>query len=89
MSAKKSKAKGVEPRLVTRTIELRDKEVIHLGQGTVIGLAVLSGGMQSGKPSIMLRIDLPDGRTVMAETSWRLLRSACDAISARYGSGGD
>ena len=73
--------------------ELREKmergEVIHIGNGGSIGLAVLSGGMTSGKPSIMLRIDLPDGRTVMAETSWRLLRTACDAISARYGSGGD
>ena len=73
--------------------DLREKmargEVIHIGNGGKIAVAVLSGGMQSGKPSIMFRIDLPDGRTVMAETSWRLLRFACDAISARYGSGGD
>lgn len=73
--------------------ELREKmargEVIHLGQGTVIGLAVLPAGMQSGKPSIMFRLDLPDGKTVMAETSWQLLRFACDTISARFGAGGE
>lgn len=32
-------------------------------------VAVLNGGMSSGLPSVALAIPLPDGRTVIAETS--------------------
>lgn len=50
----------------------------------VIGIAVLPGGMQSGKESIAIRIDLPDGRVVIAETSWAAFAAATQAIAARY-----
>jgi hypothetical protein len=60
--------------------------VIHLGAGApAIGVAALPAGMSSGKVSIALRIELPDGRTVIAETSWSLFATAARAISARYG----
>lgn len=60
--------------------------VIHLGaDAPPIGVAVLPAGMASGKASIALRIELPDGRTVIAETSWALFASAARAISGRYG----
>lgn len=60
--------------------------VIHLGNDAPpISVTVLEGGTVSGQPSIMLRLDLPDGRTVLAETSWRLLAAASRAIAARYG----
>lgn len=50
-------------------------EVIHLvGEG--LQLALLPGGMSSGAASVMLRIDLPDGRVVIAETSMALLETA-------------
>lgn len=65
--------------------DLMDKGVIHLGDGTVIGLAVLPAGMTSGCPSVMFRLDLPDGGTVCAEASWRVLAIAAQAIAARYG----
>jgi hypothetical protein len=41
--------------------------------------------MTSGKPSVMLRVPLPDGRTVMVETSYALLGAAMRAARGRYG----
>jgi hypothetical protein len=41
-----------------------------------IGLALLPGGMTSGKASVAFRIALPDGRTVLTETSLALLDQA-------------
>ena len=49
-----------------------------------IGLAVLTNGMQSGKPSVALRIDLPDGKIIVAETSLALFAMAARGIRARY-----
>lgn len=63
--------------------DLLDKDVI-LYQGS-IGVAALPGGMQSGKPSVTLRFDLPDGRVLIAETSMALFLSAARAFRARYG----
>jgi hypothetical protein len=41
-----------------------------------IGLALLPGGMVSGGASVAFRITLPDGRTVLTETSLALLDQA-------------
>lgn len=65
--------------------DLMDRGVVHLGNGTTIGLAVLPGGMTSGRPSVMFRLDLPARQVVLAESSWRLLATAVRAIAARYG----
>lgn len=65
-------------------IDRRD-QIIHLGDGTSIDLAFLEGGMTSGRHSVAIRIDLPDGRPVIAETSWRILALSVQAIAARYG----
>lgn len=65
--------------------DLAGEKIVHLGTGArPIELAVLDAGMQSGKPSVVLRIDLPDGTHVVAETSARLLCTAARAINARY-----
>ena len=65
--------------------ELKDKEIIHLANDApLIQVAVLDGGMTSGLPSVALRLDLPDGRVVVAETSARLFCAAALAILARY-----
>lgn len=50
-----------------------------------IGVTGLHGGMESGLPSVALRIDLPDGRVVIAETSLALFLTAADALKARFG----
>lgn len=60
-------------------------QIIHLADDAVIEVAALPGGMTSGRTSIAFRFDLPDGRTVIAETSWRLLATTVRAIAARYG----
>ena len=61
------------------------KDVVVLDSNTgAIKVAVLAGGMQSGRPSVMLRFELPDGKTVLAETSARLFCTAARAIMAKY-----
>jgi hypothetical protein len=65
--------------------DIRDKEIIHLANGSPpIGVAVLNSGLASGRPSVAIRIDLPDGRTVVAETTARLFCGAARAIMAKY-----
>lgn len=59
------------------------RKVVHTK--TAIGVAALTGGMTSGKPSVAFRIDLPDGTTVIAETSLALFLTAADALKAKYG----
>ena len=59
-------------------------QVIHLREGTTIRLAVLTAGMTSGRPAVGIRLDLPDGRVLVAETSARLLVTAARAIAARF-----
>jgi len=48
-------------------------------------LTALPAGMVSGRLSIGILVELPDGRLCFAETSWRLLYLAAKAIEARYG----
>ena len=50
-----------------------------------IKIVTLDGGMASGKPSVMIRLDLPDGRLVLAETSVALFQMAAAAMTGRYG----
>ncbi len=65
--------------------DLKDKEFIHLGnEAPAIEVAVLSAGMTSGRPSVGIKIELPDGQTVVAETSALLFCTAAKAIMARY-----
>lgn len=66
--------------------DLKDQErrVIHLADETIIKVCALDGGMKSGKPSVCFRIDLPDGRVVLAETSARLFVMAAAAIVSRW-----
>lgn len=67
--------------------DLREKRdsIIHLSNDApplqVLGL---SGGMQSGRPSVALRLDLPCGCVVVAETSMVLFLAAAQALRARY-----
>ena len=62
--------------------EFRDRDFEH---GMADGIAVLPNGTEAGHPAIMLKITKDDGETVFAETTWRLLYTACRAIEARYG----
>lgn len=59
------------------------ERIVHVT--TPLSITGLAGGMGSGKPSVALRIDLPDGRSVVAETSLALLLTAVRGLVARYG----
>ena len=64
--------------------DLKDRrdEVIHVTGP--IGITALPGGMSSGATSVMLRIDLPDGRVVLAESSLALFVAAVRALQGRF-----
>lgn len=45
-------------------------------QTVLTSIAFLEGGMQSGKPSVAVRMTLADGTVVVAETSLALMQAA-------------
>lgn len=60
-------------------------KVHHLGpDAPPIDVAVLASGMTSGRPSVMFRLNLPDGSVVLAETSARLFCIAARAVMAKF-----
>lgn len=61
--------------------ELADKTILHVQSFAIGGLA---GGMASGKPSVSIKFDLPNGQVVFAETSLALMDTAVAAIHARH-----
>jgi hypothetical protein len=61
--------------------DIRNK---RMHDASIVGVAVLNEGMQSGKPSVAFRIDLKDGSVVIAQTSARLFCGAAKAIMTRY-----
>jgi hypothetical protein len=60
--------------------DLADRPFIHLGEGAEIAIGRLPGGMDSGRSSIVFRFELPDGQTVLAETSMRLFLGAAESL---------
>jgi len=50
-----------------------------------MSIGVLEGGMTSGKPSVSMAFELPDGKTVFAETSLALFLTTARAFAAKYG----
>jgi hypothetical protein len=66
--------------------DLLEKEVIYLGnEDPPIGLVSMPGGTTLGKTSVSMRLDLPDGRVVVVETTLAELARAVQAIQAKYG----
>lgn len=65
--------------------DLKGKEIIHLANDAPpVEVAVLDGGLASGRPSVAIRINLPDGTPVIVETSARLFVSAARMISTKF-----
>jgi hypothetical protein len=62
-----------------------DKLLLAMGDAAALQVAALPGGMMSGAPSVSIRIDLPDGRVVLTETSLALFLTAADMLKARHG----
>lgn len=46
------------------------------------GIARLSGGMQSGRDSVSLRLKLPDGTIAIAQTSLAIFHTAAMSLAA-------
>lgn len=57
--------------------DLREKGFI---EGRWTGIARLKNGTVGGNPTVTIRIELPNGRTVLAETTLALLSSAVKAF---------
>lgn len=73
---------GAWPELAT----LSPERVISLmASPPALGLAVLPHGTARGYPAVVLRIDLPDGRVLVTQTTLRLLLTAVRAMVARHG----
>jgi hypothetical protein len=56
-----------------------------VAEASAIEMVGLDRGMVSGDPSVTMRLDLPDGRVTIAQTSLALLLTVTDALKARYG----
>lgn len=59
------------------------RPVYHVADEALPELAYLERGMQSGKPSVALRLNMADGTTVVWETSLDILVAAASAMKAR------
>lgn len=57
-------------------------DLIHLGNGNMIEIAMLKNGTVQGKPSLSIRVDLPDGKVMIAETTLELFVAAARAFEA-------
>jgi hypothetical protein len=62
--------------------DLKERGFEH---GLLVGISALEAGMDTGRPSVMLRAETDDGKVILAETSLRLLSAAVRAFVARYG----
>lgn len=61
------------------------KQLIHVANDAPpIQVAVLDGGAVSGRPTVAIRVDMPNGQVLIAETTARLFVMAGRAIAARY-----
>lgn len=57
--------------------------------GKLVEVGVLPNATERGKPGVMLRIELDDGRTVFAQTTYNLFQTAAMAFRARWGDPSD
>lgn len=66
--------------------DLVDKQVILPASmdGAAVQLALLDNATKQGRPAVTIRIDLADGRVVLAETTARLFVTAARLILTRH-----
>lgn len=50
--------------------------------GLLVRIGLMRHGTVDGRASVVLLVDLPDGRRVVAQTTWALLRAAYVALAA-------
>lgn len=59
--------------------DLREKGFV---EGQLVGIARLAKGTMSGRSTVTVRVELPDGQTVLAQTTLHLLNHAVIAFNA-------
>lgn len=64
--------------------DLKDKLDDVINVENIDAVTVLGGSMVSGMASVAFRIELPDGKTVIAQTSLALFLTAARAFHAKY-----
>jgi len=50
----------------------------------VNALGILTNGTEEGRPVVIVRINLPSGEVILAQTTLRLFQAAARAFAARY-----
>lgn len=63
---------------------LKPNDIYHIKDG-MIYFSGLEEGMQSGRPSFLIHIPLPDGKVVLVETSMLQFKMASEIILAKFG----
>jgi hypothetical protein len=53
-------------------------------EDSTLSIACLKNGMTSGRPSLVMRINLPDGRVLIFQTSMRGFLSAASIVATGY-----
>ena len=66
--------------------DLLEKEVIYFGkEAAPVEIVAMLKGMASGRTSISMRLDLPDGRVIIMETALYELDRAVKTIQKHFG----
>lgn len=66
--------------------DLLEKEVIYFGnEAPPVKIVAMPEGMASGRTSISMRLDLPDGRVVILETALYELARVVHTLQTEFG----
>lgn len=57
-----------------------DLATVVRGLGTITRIGLLPAGMDSGRPSVGVAVQMRGGETILAEVSWQQLRAAVMAL---------
>jgi hypothetical protein len=63
----------------------RQGDVVAIKDDNPIEIATLRGGMQSGRASVMIRLNTPEGKIVLAESSLALFGAAVKGFESAAG----
>lgn len=66
-----------------RDLQGKEDRVIHLSDKPFT-VAALDQGTTGGMPSVVIRLDLPDGRVVLQETTARLWVTVARALRGKW-----
>lgn len=59
-----------------------DRDNVLSGEAHLGAVGILRNATTEGRAGIVIRVDLPDGTQVLAQTTWRLFSAAARALAA-------